>query len=151
MAWHLSPVQAELYIETVKNNRGPDISKGAVIAVASEVPRSRGVSDDTDTHYLVCEIEEDADPRLAWVHQPDVGRSWVEGHGTPAAAEPADASTDTNLLPLRKVGIALVTSLLAWIALQAGVDLGPDEVNEAATGIVGLVTAYLVPDPRVKN
>lgn len=153
MAWQFSAVPAGLYIETAKNNRGPDIAMGAVIAVVSDVPRSRGVSEDTNTHYLVCETAETPTSTLAWVHQPDVGRSWIdkpkETEGSTASS--ATTANATNWVPLRKIGIALVTSALTWIALQAGVDLGESEINEAATGLVGLLTAYIVPDPRVKS
>lgn len=152
MAWQVSAAQAGLYIETAKNRDAPDISKGAVIAVASEIPRPRGVSVDTDTHYLVCEAAEEPASTLAWVHQPDVKRSWLEApKGTARASTPlGGADSATNWVPLRKIGVALVASGLTWIALRAGVDLGESEINEAATGIVGLLTAYLVPDPRVK-
>lgn len=153
MAWQFSAAPAGLYIETAKNNRGPDISKGAVIAVVADVPRSRAVSEDTNTHYLVCETAEDPSSTLAWVHQPDVGRSWIDvpgETGAPAGSQSGTASA-TNWVPLRKIGMALVTSAVTWVALQAGVDLGESEIEEAATGIVGLLTAYFVPDPRVSS
>lgn len=51
-----------------------------------------------------------------------------------------------NWTPIRKVAIGAVAAAIAYIARQLGVDLGSDEVNEAALAVVGIVTAYLVND-----
>lgn len=47
-------------------------------------------------------------------------------------------------LPIRKVCAAFVGAGIAWLALQVGVDLGPDAVNEAASAVVALMFAYVV-------
>lgn len=46
--------------------------------------------------------------------------------------------------PIRKVAIGAVAAAIAYVARQLGVDLGSDEINEAALTIVGIATAYLV-------
>lgn len=54
-----------------------------------------------------------------------------------------------NYLPIQKVAAAFVAAGLALVARVAGVDLGPDLVNEAALAAVMLAAAYLKRDPRV--
>lgn len=46
--------------------------------------------------------------------------------------------------PIKKVAAGFVAAGLAYLARQLGVDLGSDEINEAALSIVGILTAYLV-------
>lgn len=48
--------------------------------------------------------------------------------------------------PIRKVAAGFVAAAIAYVAKRAGVDLGPESVNEAAVAFVGIVTAYLVSD-----
>lgn len=45
--------------------------------------------------------------------------------------------------PVRKITAAFVGSGLAWCARRAGVDLGPDDLNEAAVALVGLIFGYI--------
>lgn len=54
-----------------------------------------------------------------------------------------------SYMPIRKIVATFVAAAIAWIGLRAGVDLGSDDVNEAAVAIVGIAAGYLVPDPRV--
>lgn len=54
------------------------------------------------------------------------------------------------LLPIRKLAVGFVTSLLALAARKLGADIGPDLLNQAAVVIVGYAAAYAVKDPRVK-
>lgn len=56
-----------------------------------------------------------------------------------------------NLLPIRKVAVGLLASLLILGLRQAGVTLGSDDADNYANGLVGFVVSYLVPDPRVQK
>lgn len=48
--------------------------------------------------------------------------------------------------PIKKVAAGFVASAIAYVAKRAGIDLGPEEINEAAIAFVGVVVAYLVPE-----
>lgn len=50
-----------------------------------------------------------------------------------------------NWKPIKKVAAGFLAAAIAYAARQLGVDLGSDEINEAALTIVGLAVAYLVP------
>ncbi len=52
--------------------------------------------------------------------------------------------TKTQWKPIRKIVAAAVGAGIAWVALRVGVDLGPEEVNEAASGVVAVLAGYLV-------
>lgn len=54
-----------------------------------------------------------------------------------------------NWTPIRKIFAAVVGAGLTWVALRLGLSLGSEELNEAATAIVGVIFAYVIPDPRV--
>lgn len=60
-----------------------------------------------------------------------------------------ERSTLTNYAPIRKIVAAFVAAGIFWVARRAGVDLGPDEVNEAANAAVGIAAGYIITDPRV--
>lgn len=47
--------------------------------------------------------------------------------------------------PVRKIAVAFLGSAITYVALRLGLDLGPDDVNEAASAVVGLIFGYLVP------
>jgi hypothetical protein len=59
--------------------------------------------------------------------------------------------TNRNWTPITKVVAAFVASGLTWLALQAGVDLGSQAIEEAASAAVGIAAAYLIPDRRVQS
>lgn len=46
--------------------------------------------------------------------------------------------------PVRKVAAGFVAAAIAYIAVQLGVDLGDEDIKEAALAIVGVAVAYLV-------
>ena len=54
-------------------------------------------------------------------------------------------------VPIRKIVTVLVTGGLTWAALQSGLDLGDETVNQAVPLIVGAIFGYLERDPRVKH
>lgn len=60
-----------------------------------------------------------------------------------------DAGTTTNWFPIRKLIAVFVGSGLALIAKTAGVDLGPELLNESAVVVAGLLLGYVVKDPQV--
>lgn len=51
--------------------------------------------------------------------------------------------------PIRKFVVAFVAAGLWLVVRAAGVDLGPDLVNDAATAVVALAAFYIAKDPRV--
>jgi hypothetical protein len=46
--------------------------------------------------------------------------------------------------PIRKVAAGFIAAGIAYVAVQLGVDLGDEDVKEAALAIAGVLTAYLV-------
>jgi hypothetical protein len=46
--------------------------------------------------------------------------------------------------PVRKVAAGFIAAGIAYVAVQLGVDLGDEDVKEAALALAGIVTAYLV-------
>lgn len=56
----------------------------------------------------------------------------------------------SSYLPITKVVATFLASGIAWVAVQLGVDIGSDAVNEAAIALVGVAVGYLTPDARVK-
>lgn len=59
-------------------------------------------------------------------------------------------TTTIDYSPIRKIVAAAVAAGIFYIARQVGLDLGSDDVNEAALGIVAIAAGYLTPDPRVR-
>lgn len=51
--------------------------------------------------------------------------------------------------PIRKVFVFFLGAAVAYGAKQAGLDLGPEELNEGLPILVGAVLSYLERDPRV--
>ena len=49
-----------------------------------------------------------------------------------------------NWKPIKKVAAGFVAAGIAYVAVQLGVDLGDEDVNDAALALVGIVVAYLV-------
>lgn len=46
--------------------------------------------------------------------------------------------------PIRKVAAGFVAAAIAYAAVQLGVDLGDEDIKEAALALVGIAVAYLV-------
>ena len=46
-------------------------------------------------------------------------------------------------VPIRKVAVGFIAAAIAYAAHQFGVDLGDEDVNDAALALVGLLAAYL--------
>ena len=55
-----------------------------------------------------------------------------------------------DYLPIKKVVAAFVAAGISLAARAAGVDLGPELVNQAAMAVVTVGAAYVVRDPRVR-
>ncbi len=137
MAWRLTSVDQPLWISAGGSRSDTkDIEKAPVIAVAVNTELQRN---EVEVRYLV------ADPKREpqWVDAQHVMASGVRELGPSADAKVLD------LVPIRKVGVAFVGASLTWAALQFGIEIPAEGLNEAASSIVGLVLAYLVPDPRV--
>jgi hypothetical protein len=51
--------------------------------------------------------------------------------------------------PVRKIAAVMIGSGLFWVARQFGVDLGAEDVNDAAMALSGIALGYLVKEkPR---
>ena len=61
----------------------------------------------------------------------------------------SEVITEKNLAPIRKVAVTAVVAAIGIGAKAAGLDVGPELVNDFAVALVALVAGYLVPDPRV--
>lgn len=45
--------------------------------------------------------------------------------------------------PVKKIVATFVGAGITWLALRAGVDLGPEAINQGAAALVGIVAGYL--------
>ena len=76
----------------------------------------------------------------------------TEAHHVIAANQPPTTEgKHMSYMPIRKIMATFVAAGIAWVGLRAGVDLGSDEINEAAVAIVGGLAGYLMPDPKVNT
>ena len=46
--------------------------------------------------------------------------------------------------PIKKVAAGFVAAAIAYAAHKLGVDLGSEDINDAALALVGILTAYAV-------
>jgi hypothetical protein len=56
-----------------------------------------------------------------------------------------------NWLPIRKVAAGLVAAALVALARKNGISLGSADADQYANDFVGLIVAYVIPDPRVSK
>lgn len=55
-----------------------------------------------------------------------------------------------NWTPIRKLAAAGITAAVIYAAQRLGLDIGSDDVNDAAQAILPVLVGYAVKDPRVK-
>lgn len=53
--------------------------------------------------------------------------------------------------PIRKITLAALTAAVVYLAQRAGLDVGPDAVNDALQAALPVIVGYAVTDPRVKH
>lgn len=64
-------------------------------------------------------------------------------------ATPTGAPEAKDAKPIRKLIVAVIAAVVAYVANQLGLEFDDEDITTAVDLFVTLLAAYLTPDPRV--